>query len=84
MNLNYVDVPNDEDIIRLVSRNKEMVGFVGLPFYVIEIGKGNPVKRHGKFQVKRDGYRFIYQLGEGWEKSVKKLFRKLLYRGGSR
>lgn len=80
LNLNYVDVPNDEDIIRLVSRNKEMVGFVGLPFYVIEIGKGNPVKRHGKFQVKRDGYRFIYQLGEGWEKSVKNYFESYLYR----
>ncbi len=80
LNLNYVDVPNDEDIIRIVSRNKEMVGYVGLPFYVIEIGKGNPVKRHSKFQVKRDGYRFIYQLGNGWEKTVQNYFESYLYR----
>lgn len=80
LDLNYVDVPNDEDIIRLVSRNKEMVGFVGLPFYVIEIGKGNPVKRHSKFQVKRDGYRFIFQSGKGWEKTVKNYFESYLYR----
>jgi signal transduction histidine kinase len=80
LDLNYVDVPNDEDIIRLVSRNKEMVGYVGLPFYVIEIGKGNPVKRHSKFQVKRDGYRFIYQLENGWEQSVKNYFESYLYR----
>lgn len=80
LNLNYVDVPNDEDIIRLVSRNKEMVGYVGLPFYVIEIGKGNPVKRHSKFQVKRDGYRFIYQLDKGWEKPVQNYFESYLYR----
>lgn len=80
VNLNYVDVPNDEDIIRLVSRNKEMVGYVGLPFYVIEIGKGNPVKRHSKFQVKRDGYRFVYQLGQGWDQTVKNYFESYLYR----
>jgi len=80
LGLNYVDVPNDEDIIRLVSRNKEMVGYVGLPFYVIEIGKGNPVKRHSKFQIKRDGYRFIYQLGKGWEKPVQNYFESYLYR----
>jgi len=80
LNLDYVDVPNDEDIIRLVSRNKQMVGYVGLPFYVIEIGKGNPVKRHSKFQVKRDGYRFIYQLGNGWEKPVQNYFESYLYR----
>ncbi|WP_375579210.1 ATP-binding protein [Marivirga tractuosa] len=80
LNLNYVDVPNDEDIIRLVSRNREMVGFVGLPFYVIEIGKGNPVKRHSKFQVKRDGYRFIYQLESDWEIPVKNYFESYLYR----
>ena len=80
LGLNYVDVPNDEDIIRLVSRNKEMVGYVGLPFYVIEIGKGNPVKRHSKFQIKRDGYRFIYQLGNGWEKPVQNYFESYLYR----
>lgn len=80
LDLNYVDVPNDEDIIRLVSRNKEMVGYVGLPFYVIEISKGNPVKRHSKFQVKRDGYRFIYQLGKGWEDTIKNYFESYLYR----
>jgi len=80
LNLNYVDVPNDEDIIRLVSRNREMVGYVGLPFYVIEIGKGNPVKRHSKFQVKRDGYRFIYQLDKGWDKVVQNYFESYLYR----
>jgi signal transduction histidine kinase len=80
LELNYVDVPNDEDIIRLVSRNREMVGYVGLPFYVIEIGKGNPVKRHSKFQVKRDGYRFIYQLGQGWNEPVKNYFESYLYR----
>ncbi|SMG50574.1 Signal transduction histidine kinase [Marivirga sericea] len=80
LHLNYVDVPNDEDIIRLVSRNREMVGYVGLPFYVIEIGKGNPVKRHSKFQVKRDGYRFIYQRERGWEESVKNYFESYLYR----
>jgi signal transduction histidine kinase len=80
LNLNYVDVPNDEDIIRLVSRNKNMVGFVGLPFYVIEISKGNPVKRHSAFQVKRDGYRFIYQKEQGWENVVKNYFESYLYR----
>ncbi|WKV13785.1 ATP-binding protein [Marivirga harenae] len=80
LNLNYVDVPNDEDIIRLVSRNKEMVGYVGLPFYVIEIAKGHPVKRHSKFQVKRDGYRFVYQLGNGLDKPVKNYFESYLYR----
>ncbi|WNB17687.1 ATP-binding protein [Marivirga arenosa] len=80
LDLNYVDVPNDEDIIRLVSRNKEMVGYVGLPFYVIEIGKGYPVKRHSKFQVKRDGYRFIYQLNKGWDKSIQNYFESYLYR----
>jgi len=80
LDLNYVDVPNDEDIIRLVSRNKKMVGYVGLPFYVIEIGKGNPVKRHSKFQVKRDGYRFIYQLDNGWQKPVQNYFESYLYR----
>lgn len=80
LNLNYMDVPNDEDIIRLVSRNKQMVGYVGLPFYVIGIGKGNPVKRHSEFQVKRDGYRFIYQLGKGWDQSIKNYFESYLYR----
>ncbi|MGM0579316.1 MAG: ATP-binding protein [Bacteroidota bacterium] len=80
LNLNYVDVPNDEDIIRLVGRNKEMVGYVGLPFYVIEISNGNPVKRQSAFQVKRDGYRFIYQLEQGWDKAVKNYFESYLYR----
>jgi signal transduction histidine kinase len=80
LNLNFVDVPNDEDIIQLVSRNKKMVGYVGLPFYVIEIGKGNTVKRQSKFQVKRDGYRFIYQLNAGLEMPVKNYFESYLYR----
>jgi signal transduction histidine kinase len=57
-----------------------MVGYVGLPFYVIEIGKGYPVKRHSKFQVKRDGYRFIYQLNKGWDKSIQNYFESYLYR----
>lgn len=80
LKLDYVDVPNDQNIIELVSRNKTMVGYVGLPFYVIEISKGNPVKRHGAFQVKRDGYRFIYQLNNGWEEVVKNYFDSYLYR----
>ncbi|HET8859498.1 ATP-binding protein [Marivirga sp.] len=80
LELNYLDVPNDEDVIKLVSRNKDMVGFVGLPFYVIGISKGFPVKRHSVFQVKRDGYRFIFQKNNGWEEPIQKYFESYLYR----
>jgi len=80
LDLKLINVASEENIIELVSINSSMVGYVGLPFYVIEIGKGNPVKRQGTFQVKRDGYRFIYNKSSGWKEPVQKYFESYLYK----
>lgn len=80
LNLKLLNVINERDIVRMVSINREMVGYVGLPFYVIEIGKGNPVKRQGNFQIKRDGYRFIFNKNSGWDEAVQKYFESYLYK----
>ena len=80
LGLKLINVASEENIIELVSINSSMVGYVGLPFYVIEIGRGNPVKRQGTFQVKRDGYRFIYNKNSGWKEAVQKYFESYLYK----
>ena len=80
LNLKLLNVLSEGDIVRLVSVNKDMVGYVGLPFYVIEIGKGNLVKRQGNFQIKRDGYRFIFNKDASWDEPVKKYFESYLYK----
>lgn len=80
LNFKLLNVVSEEDIVRLVSLNREMVGYVGLPFYVIEIGKGNPVKRQGNFQIKRDGYRFIFNKFGGWDEPIQEYFESYLYK----
>lgn len=83
LRLDYVNVINDENIIQLVSENKNILGYVGLPFYVREINAGLQVKRQGVFQVKRDGYRFIFNKNTVWEKIVDNYFNSYLYKAES-
>ncbi len=80
LNLQLINVADEANIIKLVSENKRMLGYVGLPFYVIEIGKGKAVKRQGAFQVKRDGYRFIYNKNSSWDVSVQAYFESFFYK----
>ncbi|MBK6267172.1 transporter substrate-binding domain-containing protein [Marivirga sp. S37H4] len=80
LNLEYIEAASEENIIELVSKNKKIIGYIGLPFYVIEINQGRQVKRQGVFQVKRDGYRFIYQQDKGWDKPVRDYFDSYLYK----
>lgn len=80
LKFDHIEAASEANIIQLVSKKKKIIGYVGLPFYVIEINKGIQVKRQGDFQVKRDGYRFIYQKNKGWEKPVKNYFDSYLYK----
>lgn len=80
LSLDYIKVPNDQNIIELVNRNVDIVGYVSLPIYVLEISKGISVKRQSKYQVKRDGYRFIYKKNSGWEAPVSSYFSSYLYK----
>lgn len=80
LGLNYIESTNDENVIDLVSRNRDIIGYVGLPFYVIELNRGKQVKRQATFQIKRDGYRFIYQHNKGWNEPVKNYFDSYLYK----
>ncbi len=80
LNLEFIHVVNDENIIQLVSKNENMLGYVGLPFYVIEINSGIQVKRQPLFQIKRDGYRFIYNKDSDWDEAVNNYFNSYLYK----
>jgi signal transduction histidine kinase len=81
--LEFTNVVNDENIIQLVSENENMIGYVGLPFYVIQINRGIQVKRQTMFQIKRDGYRFIYNNASGWDEAVNSYFNSYLYKAES-
>ncbi|GAA5025844.1 hypothetical protein GCM10011506_10820 [Marivirga lumbricoides] len=80
LDFSYIESENDENVIDLVSRNRDIIGYVGLPFYVIELNSGKQVKRQPNFQIKRDGYRFIYQHNKGWDRPVKDYFASYLYK----
>lgn len=80
LNLRLINVATEADVIELVGINERIIGYVGLPYYIIYLSKNNPVKRQSIFQVKRDGYRFIYNKASGWDNAVSIYFESFLYK----
>ena len=69
-------VPNDNFIIDKVSSEDDYFGYCSLPIYILALQDGYELKRQNYFQIKREGYSFIYPQKSDWSLPLEDFFSR--------
>ncbi|WP_320005418.1 ATP-binding protein [Shiella aurantiaca] len=69
-------VANDNFIIDRISSEKDYFGYCSLPIYILALQDGYELKRQNYFQIKREGYSFIYPQKSDWSLPLEDFFSR--------
>jgi serine phosphatase RsbU (regulator of sigma subunit) len=79
-NIKVKNVNNIDDILNTLSTEDNYFSYVHLPIYALALRDGLPVKRQKFFQVKRQGYAFVFPKESDWIEPVNAFFTSEEYK----